>query len=181
VHPQNNNYKSELTRLKDAGVVGVKLHPCYQGFVIDDPEAFPMYEEIVRAGMICVFHAGFDPVDTTRSFSTPRACLKVHRIFPEMKMVLAHMGGAKEVEDAEKYLWGEDIYIDIAVMAGYAKDEEILRFLKKHRTDRILYGSDFPWHDAEELEFLDAMPMDGALKEKILGLNARALLDREQL
>lgn len=149
--------------------------------MIDDAYTFPMYEEIVRAGLICVFHAGFDPIDMTKSFSTPSACLKVHRMFPEMKMVLAHMGGAREVEEAERYLWGEDIYIDFSVMAGYARDEEILRFLKKHPEDRILYGSDYPWHDAEELDFLNALPLDGMRKEKILGGNARALLGMEEI
>ncbi len=179
VHPSNDNFAGEIARLRDAGIKGIKLHPCYQKFMIDDPAVFPVYEAIVKAGMLVLFHAGLDPLDPTKSYATPRASLKMHRLFPEMKMILAHLGGAREFGDAERCLWGEDIYMDISCMAGYAPGGVIRRFFKKHRMDRILYGSDFPWHDGEELKMLDTLPLSREQKEAVLAGNARALLGLE--
>lgn len=50
----------ELDRIKALGLKGVKLHPDYQRFLVDDPRCIPIYEKISRLGLITVFHTGLD-------------------------------------------------------------------------------------------------------------------------
>ena len=60
VFPFAEDATDELHRIKELGLKGVKLHPDYQGFSVDDERLFPLYREISRLGLITVFHAGFD-------------------------------------------------------------------------------------------------------------------------
>ena len=49
---------TELERLKENGIKGVKLHPDYQDFYADDEKMLPIYEKIGSLNMITVFHCG---------------------------------------------------------------------------------------------------------------------------
>ena len=65
--------------------------------------------------MFCVFHAGFDPVspDVTRVF--PQKALEIHKQFPRLKMVLAHMGGFARWDEVEELLVGTGVYFDTSL------------------------------------------------------------------
>ena len=60
VHPDSPDALNELERLAANGIKGVKLHPDYQGFFVNDEKLFPIYEKIASLGMITLFHCGFD-------------------------------------------------------------------------------------------------------------------------
>ena len=60
VFPTSNEAFDELERIKALGLKGVKLHPDYQGFSVDDPALKPLYRKISSLGLITVFHAGLD-------------------------------------------------------------------------------------------------------------------------
>ena len=66
VHPSSPDAFSELERLKNAGVCGIKFHNEYQNFFVDDEIAFPVYERCAELGFIMLFHGGAD-----RGFSPP--------------------------------------------------------------------------------------------------------------
>lgn len=44
VHPDYEDIYGELKRIKDMGMIGIKLHPDYQGYHFDDKKAYPIYE-----------------------------------------------------------------------------------------------------------------------------------------
>ena len=60
VFPDSPDVLDELDRIHEMGLVGVKLHPDYQGFSVDDPKMKPIYKKIASLGLVTVFHAGFD-------------------------------------------------------------------------------------------------------------------------
>src|SRR5690606_8177531 len=60
IHPEYNGWKDEIKRMLDNGIRGVKFHPDYQDFFVNDEKMFPIYEGLFDAGMIVVFHAGLD-------------------------------------------------------------------------------------------------------------------------
>ena len=60
VHYDSPDALDELERLKENGIKGVKLHPDYQGFFVDDDKMLPIYEKIGKLGLITVFHSGYD-------------------------------------------------------------------------------------------------------------------------
>jgi len=177
LHPDNAEYKEEIARLKAAGIRGIKFHPCYQGFMINDKAAYPLYEAIAEAGMIALFHAGFDPMNMGRSYATPKASREVHRDFPGLTMVLAHGGGIWEEAEVETHLYDEEVYFDVAMLGTYP--EVLLRVIKGHGAERVLFGSDFPWHDREELDALLALPIGEGDKRRVFYENAAKLLGIE--
>ncbi|MBE7015678.1 MAG: amidohydrolase, partial [Ruminococcaceae bacterium] len=60
VHPDADNVYEELERIKDMGLKGVKFHPEYQEFYVDDEKMKPIYRKISSLGLITVFHSGYD-------------------------------------------------------------------------------------------------------------------------
>ncbi len=58
VHPDGEDKISELKRIKELGLYGIKMHPEYQQFYVDDEKALPIYEECSALGLPIVFHAG---------------------------------------------------------------------------------------------------------------------------
>src|SRR4030042_499870 len=58
IHPFLEDFKSEVKRLKAAGVKGIKFHPLFQQFYPDDDHVFPLYEEIIHQDMFLIFHCG---------------------------------------------------------------------------------------------------------------------------
>ena len=50
IHFLSENPVKEVHRIKELGLCGVKLHPDYQGFMIDDERLFPIYEACAEEG-----------------------------------------------------------------------------------------------------------------------------------
>ncbi|MEA4832459.1 MAG: amidohydrolase family protein [Oscillospiraceae bacterium] len=179
VHPDTPDVLEELCRIKSLGLPGVKLHPDYQGFFINEEKLYPIYEKISQLGLICIFHAGFDPVSPDLIHADPRESAKVLERFPEMKVVLAHMGGMYQFELVDQYLAGKfkNLWLDTAIISGNIEKELLMRIIKKQGAGRILFASDFPWHEtANELSFIRSLPLEDGEKELILGKNAMELL-----
>ena len=51
VYPTAENAVDELHRIKALGLKGVKFHPDYQEFFVDDPAVFPVYEAAAALGL----------------------------------------------------------------------------------------------------------------------------------
>ena len=52
VHPDAPDALDELERIKDAGIKGVKFHPDYQHFYVDDEKMISIYKKISSLGLI---------------------------------------------------------------------------------------------------------------------------------
>lgn len=118
VHFESPEALSELDRLHDAGINGIKLHPDYQGFFADDERMFPIYEKIGSLGMITVFHAGVDIGVPDPVHCTPQMLKKILPRFGGAPVIAAHMGGFLLWREAAELLGGTGIYIDTAFSSG---------------------------------------------------------------
>ena len=58
LHPSFPDIPGEIRRIREMGLRGVKLHPDFQQFSIDDPAAFPIYEGCAEGGLPILFHTG---------------------------------------------------------------------------------------------------------------------------
>jgi len=165
--------------LKAQGFKGIKLHPDYQDFYVEDRRMYPFYEAAQKEGLPILFHAGHDRGLPPPLHSTPEMLLRIHRDFPDLKMVAAHMGGEDIYEETEETLLGEDIYLDTSFVLREMPVETIRRFVRKHPIDRFIFGTDSPWKDqGKELEYLLSLSfLKDHEKERIAGDNAAELLD----
>ena len=180
IHPDSDNAIEEIDRLKSLGLYGVKFHSEYQHFFPDEERMFPIYEKIAQAGLIAVFHGGWDYFGDSEIRCTPERMAKAVGKVTELKFVVAHLGGINVWDDVEKYLAGKfpNLWLDISVIASFGIDEkQLLRIIRNHGTDRILFGSDCPWDNpANEINMIQRLPLSEEEKEKIFFRNAHALL-----
>lgn len=177
VHPDAEDALSELERIKEMGMKGVKLHPDYQGFFADDEKLFPIYRKCAELGLPVILHAGFDVVSPDCIHCTPQMSARVIEEVPGLTLILAHLGGCECWDDVEKFLVGKNVYLDTAFIGGLISDEQALRIFRNHGTDRILFASDCPWHpSSREMELLERLPLTEEEREDISHKNAERLL-----
>ena len=176
VHPDAPDALEELERIAASGLKGVKLHPEYQGFYVDEERMKPIYRKISRLGLITLFHAGHD-----YGFAPPFRCMpenlaRALRWF-DTPVVAAHWGGNGCGEEVLRHLCGENLFFDLSFGYGNMPKAIAQRILDAHGPDRLLFGSDMPWHRPEwELRLINSLDIGDADREKILHGNAEKLL-----
>lgn len=177
VHPAYPDIEGELTRLRDAGVKGIKLHPDFQDFDADDRAVYPLYEKAAALGFILLFHCGCDLDPRTRYRCTPAAFARVARDFAGAKIVGAHLGGQAMWEDVLRHTVGQDVYLDTSYAFGWLSAEQLQCVLRRHDPDKLLFGTDSPWAgQKQDAEMMRRRVSDRALYDKIMGENAARLL-----
>ena len=179
VHPLGEDPVGELERMVSLGIRGVKLHPDYQGFMVDDPVMDSIYEACSALELPIVFHTGWDCCSPELIHAPPHRTANVLRRFPRLKVVAAHMGGLRQWEEVEEFLVGKEIWLDTAICATYMKDRALMeRLVRRHGAGRILLGSDCPWENpAVSIQFVLSLDIPAGEKEKILAGNVKELLN----
>ena len=178
IHPDSEDYKAELNRIKELGLPGIKLHPDYQGVMIDDVRYMNIMEYADALGLTILVHAGVDIGLPEPVHCPPDKARKVLDTLKPGKLVLAHMGGWKQWDEVHEYLAGEQVYLDTAFCFDYMEQDMFMKLCEKHGTDRILFGTDSPWSDARrDLEVIKNLPLTDNEKEAIFSGNAKKLLN----
>lgn len=177
IYPHTEDYKADIDFVCSLGLKGIKFHVEYQGFVLDDPKMLKIYDYAFEKGLIILHHAGFDPAFPPPFRSSPKQFANVAKEMRGGVLVAAHLGGQKQWDEVEEYIVGSNIYLDTSMGSKYYTAEQLLRIVKNHGADKILFGSDSPWSRAdEEIAAIRALPISDGDKEKILCLNAKRLL-----
>ena len=128
---------------------GIKLHPDFQRFNIDEAGMLEVYAACMRRGMVVLFHTGDDRTD----FSSPRRLARVLEKLPDFVCIAAHLGGYREWADARAVLQGTNVYIDTSSSLFAVSAEDARRSIAHFGVDKTLFGTDFPmWTPKEELE-----------------------------
>lgn len=177
VHPDSEDALRELERLHAAGVKGIKLHPDYQHFFVDEERLFPLYRKIAQLGFITVFHAGVDIGYPEPVHCTPQRLAKILPALNGAPVVAAHMGGWLMWEEVETHLAGQPLYLDTAFSSGRMPPDYARRIVEKHGANRVLLGSDMPWSATyDEIQFVRSLGLSETDEARILGKNAMELL-----
>lgn len=181
VHPLAEDAVTELERIKELGLKGVKLHNDYQGVFIFDECNIPVYKRCEELGLPIVFHMGRDPISPDIHRAMPYDLLELHENFPRLKIIGAHMGGVSAWESVFHYIAGvENIWLDTAFCAGRLDEQLFAEIVKKHGVERILFASDMPWSNPKnEMEMVARLPVSDVDKDKIYYKNAVELLQLE--
>jgi predicted TIM-barrel fold metal-dependent hydrolase len=178
IHPASESWEAEIDAIADAGLCGIKLHPQYQGFVLDDEEVLPVYEKIASRNLFILFHAGFDIAFPGDDSAAPERFVKVRREIPGLTMIAAHLGGWRAWDTVTEIMAGLDLYLDTSFIHEVDQPYRDM-IISRHDHNRILYASDSPWvSQKESIEELTALNLGDPVNERILGLNALELLAR---
>lgn len=167
------DFEKEIKRIKTLGLKGIKLHPDFQHFNIDDVKMYPVYDIIRAEGLPILFHTG----DANSPCSAPHRLAKVLDDFPGLIAIAAHLGGHDQWEEASQYLYGRDVYIDTSSCHRSLTHEQIRDAIRSHDIDRIMFGTDYPIENYEYcLENFFRLGLNDDESEKILYTNANRLI-----
>lgn len=177
IFPDSEDALYELERIKSLGLKGVKLHPDYQGFFVDDDKMIPIYKKISSLGLITVFHAGLDYGFAPPYGATPERMEHALKHF-DSPVIAAHWGGIDSAEGVVRHLCGKDIYFDTSFGYSMLPKYYAEKILETHGTDKMLFGTDGPWHTAEmEFKLLNTLSISDEDMQKITHKNAQKLLN----
>lgn len=177
IHPDCDDYRAELRAIVDAGLIGVKLHPDYQGVFFDDVRFLRIMEYASELGLIILTHAGLDVGIPDPIRCTPDRVKNVMRQVHPKKLVLAHMGGNALFEDVLEQIAGEDVYFDTAYCLNKMEPDFFVKLCRAHGTDKVLFATDCPWGEPEDfVKVLQKMPFTDEELQFIAHRNAEQLL-----
>jgi hypothetical protein len=180
LHPHMQDIAGEIAFMRANNIRGIKLHPEFQDFYMDDPSVFPIYEALASAGIIVVFHTGIDPGPFTNDHSLPHRLAAVARRFPSLRIVASHMGGHQVWDQVEEHLLGLPVYLETSTASVNFSADKFVRFCRRHGIDRVLFGSDTPWYDqTADVPWVRQSGLSEPELEQVFYKNAERLLQND--
>jgi predicted TIM-barrel fold metal-dependent hydrolase len=147
VNPTSAGALDEAERCRDLGLVGVKLGPNYQNFDPLDERALAFYGYCERAGLPILFHAGASPIrEAPLRYTYPLVTDEIALRFPELRIVMAHMGhpwGRETVVTIRKH---PNVYADVSsiYLRPWVLYQSLITAVEWGAANKLLLGSDFP-------------------------------------
>jgi len=148
LHPDFENWKKQLDKLRAAGVKGIKLHPDFQGFWLDDPRLLPIFEE-AQKDFVFLIHIG-DSLPPDKNPSCPFKMAAILDKFPGLNVVAAHLGGYRHWKYSREVLAGRNVWMDTSSCALEISDDDLRAILRKHPHERLVFGTDYPIVDPQD-------------------------------
>jgi len=169
IHPDHPEMEKELDRMMELGLKGVKLHPDFQHFCLDDPGAVCLFEAMAERGLPLLVHTG----DTRYPYSDPERMARALDKVPSLKAICAHLGGWSVWDQAWKLLAGRgNVWVDCS-SSLYAMDPQVaVKVIHRYGADRVFFGTDYPmWKPDEELKRFHRLSLTSEEEEMILHKN----------
>ncbi len=181
VHPDDPAAEGWVERIADAGLRGIKLHPYYQGFDMAEARCLALYRRIAARGLVLTMHTGFDIAFPHERVADAARVRRVLEAVPELKMVVTHLGGWQDWDEAERLLIGLPLYLEISMSSSTLPPARMREILMRHPLDRLMFGTDSPWADQSvELARLRALDLPQDRLAALLGGNAVRLMNSEK-
>jgi len=179
VHPTAADLSEQIRIVAEEGFIGIKLHPYYQEFSIDEDRLSPLYEALIQHNLLVVMHTGYDIAYPRIDICGPTRVLNVIDAFPDLKLVTTHLGAWDDWQAVRKLLIGKPIYMEISYALDFLEPKIARKMITSHPAEYILFGSDSPWSDqSNTLRLLQELNLDQQLFAKITRINAEQLIDR---
>ncbi|HPD02857.1 MAG: amidohydrolase family protein [Christensenellales bacterium] len=175
LHPDMSEQEvdAEMAWCENNGFSGIKLHPDFQKFLIDEERALKIYEAASGKFPILI-HTG----DMRFEYSRPERLAKIAKAFPELKLIGAHFGGYSRWNEVNCYKGIRNIYMDTSSSLAFMHEGEAERFINYFGAEWFFFGSDYPmWDIGEELERFMALKLTDEQREMILFKNIKSLLN----
>ncbi|MCZ2343610.1 MAG: amidohydrolase family protein [Bacteroidales bacterium] len=149
VDPTQPDWERELEEGHHGlGLRGIKLLSMYAGFQPDDSRLDPLWRYATRHALPVLLHTGTTfvsqaPLDCT----LPRHLDRVAIRFPEVKMILAHLGHPYEGECVVTIRKHPNLYADISALhyRPFQLYHSLMLVQEYGVWDKVLFGSDYPF------------------------------------
>ena len=148
IHPEVDGALDELERARtELGLRGIKLGPNYQVFDPLGEAALRVYELAERRGLPILFHQGASPVrDAPLRYAHPLLMDEIAIRFPELRVVMAHLGHPWQRETIVTIRKHPHVYADVSALfyRPWSFYEALRLATEWGALDKLLFGSDFP-------------------------------------
>ena len=153
VDPHDDDAPEELERaIIELGMRGLKMSPVYAGFDPWAPEAWRLYEIANQHGIPILWHqSAAYPAQSVLEYGNPILLDKIARAFPELRMIVAHVGQPWIGETVVLLRKHKQLFADLS--ARYYRKWQfynaLMLALEYKVTDQLLFGSDFPMQTSQ--------------------------------
>jgi predicted TIM-barrel fold metal-dependent hydrolase len=172
LHPGLEDADLEVERIISMGLHGIKLHPEFQEFCIDDDAMLPVYKAI-EGRLPLLIHMGDQNTDS----SSPVRLAGILDMFPELVIIAAHFGGYSMWDESMKHLIGKNLFMDTSSTLAFLDPGKAVEMIRKHGVHKMLFGTDYPmWDHKEELGRFLMLELNEEERRAILYGNAQKLL-----
>ena len=163
---------SELRRAVGAGLVGLKLDPILQGFLLCDPLVHPLVETAIELNVPIYFYTG-TPVN-----ALPLQLSELAQCYPEGRFIMGHLGNP-------------DFWLDVPTALGQSPNiwgeispnlpAAVNRVVGMGFADRLIFGSDVPMTNLElEVMKIQYWQVSEEQRARIMAGNLLHLLGRTE-
>lgn len=152
------------------GFLGIKFHPRNEAYLINSKKlVFPILEKVEELGGLVLFHTG------GQVHSHPTLVGNVAKNFPDVPIILGHLGGGFEDDGILIAKWFDNVIADTSFCQGPRSIEKSVALTG---AENIAYASDYP-QGSIELDTLKVQLAEITEREKqlILGENIKKILD----
>ncbi|MDO5860177.1 amidohydrolase family protein [Methanobrevibacter sp.] len=174
LHPDSDDIQSDFDYLLSLGLKGVKLHPDFQRFALNDEKAFKMGEVINNGNVPVLIHCG----DYRYNYSNPDQLKPFLDKFPDMTVIGAHFAGWSVWEEATEKLAGTpNLFVDLSSSLYELSSEKAKELIYAYGVDKVLWGTDYPmWESESEMELFHRIGLSEEEENMILYENSAKLL-----
>lgn len=143
--------------LKHPKIIGVKFYTGYHHYYANDDKVYKILKVVKGLNKIAIFHTG-DTYNISKTaklkYAQPLTIDEIAVDFPDLKIVIAHMGYPWHRDTAEVLYKNENVYTDVSgFVYGNFKNKDITNLQKvlkeiemvyDNNWDRFLFGTDWP-------------------------------------
>ncbi|MRN52640.1 amidohydrolase family protein [Paenibacillus monticola] len=154
VNPHDSDAPQQLEyAVKELGLVGLKLAPIYQNFYPDREQYFPIYAKAQELKVPILWHQGTSFVSAGfLDASRPAMLDPIARAFPDLKMVIAHLGHPWHGECVSVIRKNPNVYADMSALGArpWQFYNAMMNVTEYRVADKVLFGSDYPFFSTQQ-------------------------------
>lgn len=154
VDPTQDGWEREMREGHETfGLRGIKLLPMYAGFRPDDPQLDPLWKYATQKRLPVLLHTG-----TTFVAQAPLECTLPRHVdpvaiqFPEVKIIMAHLGHPYEGECIATFRKHPNVYADISALhyRPFQLYHSLMLVQEYGVWDKVLFGTDYPFTNVND-------------------------------
>ena len=154
VDPGEPGFMDEFERaIEDWGFKGVKLLPMYANFDPRDERLTPLYAACERRGLPVLLHMGTTFCRCAPlNYAEPMMLEPVALRFPDLKMIIAHMGHPFENQTVVLIRKQPNMYTDLSALfyRPWQHFNSLMLAQEYGVTHKLLFGTDYPFSMPDE-------------------------------
>lgn len=188
VDPTQDGWEREMREgHEELGLRGVKLLPMYAGFRPDDERLDPLWTYATKRQLPVLLHTG-----TTFVSQAPLACTLPRHVdavairFPDVKIIMAHLGHPYEGECVATFRKHPNVYADVSALhyRPFQLYHSLMLVQEYGVWHKVLFGTDYPFTTVNDsidgIRKLNAM-LEGTKLPRLKEDEIERMIHRESL